>query len=353
MRYIFYGLVFLLTLNACSDEARESLKAVPTAFGKIGGVTVIADQELWDGPVGDTIRYYFSSAYLILPQPESMFDLSNYTVEDLNEAPVRKEMRNYLIVANLNDQSSPTTQLVLEDIGSEKARRAKEDKTYNTVIGKDKWARGQILIYQFGYSDDDLIQNVMRNFPAVAKRFNKEDEERLDATLFVAGENQKLMEEVTAEMGVNMRIPKDFFMAKNDDNVIWIRRESQKYSSNIMMKKMPYTDQSQLTKENIKSITDSLGKYVSSQIDNTFIRVNDVDLPMFVDATTINNNYALAARGIWEMENDFMGGPFISYLIHNPEKNELLFVEGFIYAPGEKKRTYMQYLEYLISTIEF
>lgn len=50
------------------------------------------------------------------------------------------------------------------------------------------------------------------------------------------------------------------------------------------------------------------------------------------------------------MENDYMGGSFISYLIHNPQKNELLFVDGFVYAPGEDKRNWMQYLEYIMNT---
>ncbi len=341
-----------IILSGCT-ELQENLKSVPTAFGRLNGINVIADQQLWDSEIGDTLRYYYESAYLILPQPESIFDLTHYTVEELMQEPTRKEMRHYIILANLADENSPATKLVLEDIGTEKARRAKEDPTYNSMVGRDKWARDQLLIYQFAYSDEALIDNIKRNFTAVAKRVNQADENRIDATLFVDGENRKVMDEIRTDLGVQMRVPKSYFMAVNDEDIVWVRKETQKYSSNIMLKKMPYTDQSQLTREHIKAVTDSLGKYVSSQVPNTYIKINDVDLPMFVDAKTINNNYALEARGIWEMENDFMGGPFISYLIHSPEKNELLFAQGFIYAPGEKKRDYMRYLEYLISTIRF
>jgi hypothetical protein len=48
-----------------------------------------------------------------------------------------------------------------------------------------------------------------------------------------------------------------------------------------------------------------------------------------------------------------MGGAFVSYLIHNPEKEELLFIDGFVYAPGKEKRNFMQQLEFIISTVEF
>ena len=34
------------------------------------------------------------------------------------------------------------------------------DTTYNSNVGKDKWAKGQILIYQMGLSSKDLIKNL-------------------------------------------------------------------------------------------------------------------------------------------------------------------------------------------------
>ena len=99
---------------------------------------------------------------------------------------------------------------------------------------------------------------------------------------------------------------------------------------------------------------DSIGrKYISSTLPDTYMQINDEDLPMLTQATTLNNNYALEARGIWEVINDYMGGAFVSYLIHNPDKNELLFVDGFIHAPGEDKRDFMQYLEYVLRTTKF
>jgi hypothetical protein len=71
-----------------------------------------------------------------------------------------------------------------------------------------------------------------------------------------------------------------------------------------------------------------------------------------VEQVTISGQYALEARGIWEIENDFMGGAFISYLIYNPQKAELLFIDGFLHAPGEEKRNDMQKLEHILRTIK-
>ncbi|MFN7118035.1 MAG: DUF4837 family protein [Saprospiraceae bacterium] len=345
---------FAALLTGCTDAMQQNLRPKPVAYGEINTILVVMDEEMWKGPVGDTLNDYYSSAFIILPQPEPIFDLWHFTPEEYMAQPVRREGSDYLIVANLADATSPATKLVLDAIGEENARRAKEDPNYNTAITREKYAEGQMIIYQFAYSQDALMANIAKNFPAIAKKFRDADKPRFEASIYLDGENRKVADAVQEKLGISMRVPKDYLLASSRDDVLWLRKETGKLSSNIMLKKLPYTAQSQLTKEGLKAVQDSIGrKYVSSQIANTYMRINDIDLPMFVDAKTIDNKYALEARGIWEMENDYMGGPFISYLIHNPEKNELVLALGFVYAPGEDKRNWMQYLEYVLNTVKF
>ncbi len=358
-RKVFYLslLTLVFSLSSCSEEMQQSLQPVPLAFGKLNQVMVLADAQLWEGPVGDTMDYYYAAAYPILPQPEPIFDLQHISPEQLDKEPIRRQLRNFIIVANLNDKDSPTTQLVLKDIGEEKARRAKEDPSYNSIVGKDKWAKGQLLVYQFAWSEDELIENLKNNFPAISKRIHDADAERLEATLFFEGENRKAMDEISNTMDVRLRVPADYYKVPIEaDDLIWMRKETADLSSNLMLRQVDYQDQSQLTKEGIKAIRDSLGrKYISTSLPNvdTYMRINDIDLPMFTSVKTLNNNYTLEARGIWEIVNDYMGGAFVSYLIHNPDKKELLFVDGFVHAPGKEKRDFMQQLEYIMDTVQY
>lgn len=346
--------ITVLLLFGCSEDVKRGLQPVPTAFGKINAIDVIADKEIWEGPVGDTLRFYYSSAYLILPQPEPVFDLRHFTPEVLEGDPILRELRSYLVIANLSDRGSPTTRMVLRDIGEEKARRAKEDPSYNSTVGRDKWARGQLLVYQFGYSEDALIDNLKNNFPAISKKFQEADEKKIEATVYQDGESPTLKKEVQEKMNAEMKVPNDYVLAMSNGDIIWMRKETQELSSNLILSRVDYTDQSQLSKEGIKAIRDQIGKkYISSTLPDTYMKINDVDLPMFTFVKTVHNNYALEARGIWEIVNDFMGGAFISYLIYNPDKKELLFVDGFIHAPGKDKRDYMEYLEHIISTVKY
>lgn len=352
---LFVAILVLFSLTACSEDVQRSMKAVPTAFGNLNEIVVIMDDDMWEGPVGDTLRYYYSSAYPMLPQPEPIFDLRHFTPNDLRKDPLRRELRTYMPVANLNDEDSPTTKMVIKDIGKEKARAARETPAENnSAVGKDKWAKGQLLIYQFAYSHDQLIEVLKENFPSVHKRVNKFDSRKLQAYVFLDGENKRLMEEVKSDIGVKMRIPNDYFMAINDEEIIWMRKETDEISSNLMLKKLPYESKSQLSKDYLITLRDSIGKkYISSTLEDTYMQVNDEDLPVISNPTKVNGYYAIKASGIWEIVNDYMGGAFVSYLIHNPNTNELLFVDGFLHAPGKEKRDFMEHLNYIINTIKF
>lgn len=352
-KFSFYFIALLIMLSGCSEDMQRNLKPVPNAFGSLNQLVIIADKDLWESEVGDTFRFYYSAAYPILPQPEPLFDLKHFTPGDLVNNPMRKELRSYLFLANVGDSNSPTTRLLINDLGEEKIRRAREEAKYNTSVGKDKWAKGQLLIYQFGFSQEELTNNVKKNFPAIAKRIQESERRKIDATVYLDGENLLLREKVKGALGVELKIPKDYYIASDDQEMVWMRKETRELSSNIILSKLKYTSQEQLSKEGIKEIRNEIGKKITSEIPDTYMRINDIDLPMFTNVTTMNNYYAVEARGIWEIVNDYMGGSFISYLIHNPDSNELLFVDGFVHAPGKEKRDFMQQLEHIISTVHF
>ena len=59
-------------------------------------------------------------------------------------------------------------------------------------------------------------------------------------------------------------------------------------------------------------------------------------------------------RGIWEVKNQFMAGPFINHTIaHKNNPEELYILEGFVYSPGTAKRDYIFELEAIFKSIKF
>ena len=120
LKYSLLVFAIGLLFTSCSQEARDQLKATPDAYGPRNQLIVVMDQDLWLSDVGDTVRYYYASAYPILPQPEPIFDLTHFTPEEMLEDPLRRELRNFLYVGDLSDTDSGTTKMLERDLGSEK-----------------------------------------------------------------------------------------------------------------------------------------------------------------------------------------------------------------------------------------
>lgn len=351
--FLGISLLFLSSFFSCSNVDMSQFEARTSAFGEVNHMVVVADQQLWEGAVGDTFRYYFGSAYPILPQPEPVFDIRHWTPGEISAAPVRQKRRTYLILGDLSKEDSPATKMILTDLGSEKGERAKAEKTFNSTMGKNKWAEGQTLVYLFGNTEEELTNNIKAKFSAISRRVNEADLGIVEGTVYASGEGTELSRKIKEQLGVTMRVPGDYILAIQDEKTMWLRKETDFLSSNIFLYKTKYENKAQFTKEGIKAIRDSLGrKFVSTDVENTYMRTNDQDLPMLTKVVTLNNNYAVEARGIWDIVNDFMGGPYISYLIHNPNTNDLLFVDGFVHAPGKKKRDFIQHLEFVFRSIE-
>ena len=74
---------------------------------------------------------------------------------------------------------------------------------------------------------------------------------------------------------------------------------------------------------------------------------NEISTP--VDTSFyIKNKYVKQVQGCWRMENDKMGGPFISYSWLNSEKTKIITAQGYVYAPNFEKSKYLREIEAVI-----
>ena len=74
-------------------------------------------------------------------------------------------------------------------------------------------------------------------------------------------------------------------------------------------------------------------------------------LPVF-KRTFIKNFESLETRGTWEVQGDFMGGPFISYMVKDTINKRTLYIEGFVFSPSQRKRDNIIELEAIIKTLK-
>ena len=351
---IIISLCFL-TLGSCNDEVANQFSPKPSALGRLNEIEIISDDEVWDGATGDSIRYYFGSSYPIMPTPEPIFDMRQFSPRDLAAEPLRKELRTYVVVADLQDDESATTKMIRKDLGEERFMNLKTSKEYSSTIGRDKWARNQLLIYIMGNGKANVHKAIRENFPTIAKKINEHDEAQLMASIYsVRRTNPGLERKVKEMFGIDMVVPGDYRLAVEDkgQKQLWLRRDDKKGAIlNIMMQAEKYGDQSQFDTKNIKNTLNTLSKqYVKTNTIGSIMIINDEDLPVYDYGYEIDGQYTRELRGVWEMTDDFMAGPFVAYAINLKESNTILYIYAFVYGPGISKRNLIQQLDHIVKS---
>jgi hypothetical protein len=127
---------------------------------------------------------------------------------------------------------------------------------------------------------------------------------------------------------------------------------------NIVVYEMPwnsFTNDSTFVKD-IVQMRDSIGKkYIPGpDIPNKITyMVTEKAFAPYVFPAEVAGRKAAEIRGVWEVHNYPMAGPFLTYIINDEKNNRKLVVEGFTFAPSAGKRDYMFELEAILKTLKF
>ncbi len=342
-----------MAYSSCNSS---TMSTNPHSFGALNKILVVCDQDLWDDHIGDTIRYYLGAAYPVLPQPEPMFDLQHVTASKFEGARQLHYMRSILFIGEMTSTNSPTGNLIKKMIGDDNISkmRAKGNQA-NIKVGKNRWANNQRVLFLYADGDNAIIDGIKSKAGAIADVVQEVERSVLDARIYIKGQSGKANELIKNTFNIKIPIPSEYVLAHHDKDkkFVWLRKIDNANDFHIMVYELPYENVEQLSPQGIKSVRDSLGKWYveSGQIEGSHMQVNDIDLRLYDESISLNNQRAMNVRGIWEMSDfkDMMGGAFSSYMILDSNNNKLIFIDGFVYAPGERKRDRMQEIELILT----
>ena len=342
-----------ICLSSCSESQRKGFEIKNMAIGKAGSVLVVAEDYLWEGTLGDTVRGQLAQSFGVLPQEEPTFDIKHVTGEKFKG--FNRELRAIVLLAVLPD-GKETSRAIAELLGPERIQKAKNDPNYTTIMLDDLWSKGQKIFIFFGQNEAQLTEAFSKRQQTVINTINELDKKQLNATNYQSGKNKLLNQKIQEDLGFSITLPGNYELAIYDSlsQAIWVRKETGSTSNNILIHTIPYTDQNQLTRENLIAERDSLGRqFITSAAEDAYMLTDKKNLGIQYKEQEINGNFAIQAQGLWKMHNDFMGGPFSSYLIHDKEGGKLVFVDGFIHAPGKPKRPLIQQIDLIIKSLTF
>lgn len=342
----------ILFLGSCSEEQIKRLEVTPTAYGSVDNVYLVCQEYYWNSVTGDTFRMNFEALYPVTPQPEPILDVRQIDTKQFNK--VMKTHRAIILLVNLEDKEDPVTQLVVNALGEKNVKRAYEDDRYRVAIHRDRWAKEQTVIYWFAPNRQKLYETVARDHKQVINILHEADANLLSKQTYKHGNNNKINKILKDSFGIEMMIPKAFSVAHQDSTALWLRMDGDKVNSNIFVHIINNADYKTLSPDSLKAIRNRLTKeYFSSWKEDSYMEIDDVNLPVFFQEIAFGDTKGLQARGVWRMEKDFMGGSFVTYLFPDRINRRVILIDGFIYAPGQKKRPEMRRLDTIFSTFKF
>ena len=192
---------------------------------------------------------------------------------------------------------------------------------------------------------------VTKNRQVILDFFTKAEMNR-QINLMKKGHSEVVSAKVGSMFGCDVWVPADMERYKQGEDFLWASndRNTSDVSMNFVIYSYPYTDKNTFTKDFFVHKRDSVmkinipgakeGQYMAT--DAKYVDVKNV---------TVRGEYALEARGLWYMENDMMGGPFVSHARVDRPNGRVVVVEAFVYAPEKKKRDLMRQLEASLYTL--
>ncbi len=323
MKKLFILALVALGMVACESKKDPNVRFIPDSNGNINALTVVIENDLWSGPVGDEIRRVFAAAVDGLPQQEPLFSINQMPPVAFSD--FARNSRNVLLVTQENKSA------------------------YD--IKEDVYARPQRVAFIKGSNQQEIIDSISKNAKKIVATFKSNELKEKQRRIAKSLNRDKKLEEV---LGISLRIPSIYEIVKQEKNFFWIEKEIQKGTMNIIAYEMPLNSipKDSTTVDAIIKMRDSIGEsYIPGRLEGAHMITEKAYAPYLYDAI-IDNKPAFETRGMWEVKNDFMAGPFLNYAVEDKINNRLLVVEGFVFAPSISKRDYIFELEAILRSLE-
>ncbi|CAN5297077.1 DUF4837 family protein [soil metagenome] len=348
MTRLLLTLVLGLMMFSCGDTLKTP-NYLPASGGGADEVMVVAEDKLWKNTLEQPVSDLLNREFEVLPQYEPLFKFGYVNYESLRG--LVKQHRNLIIFADLSDQTSRVSQLVTSALGEDYTAKALNNPGFSYAIKRNIWSTPQIVVFIFAAGPQQLVANLGTSGTAVIDAINKHEVEfKYTPGLYSPNYQVKLTNKVKEHLNINLRIPPEYFQALEKPNFLWYRWEPQEASNNLFI----YTEAMPALIDPMRPLylRDSLGKaYVSTKADSAYM-ATDTMLPYVQRYITVNGFEMLETRGLWQMENDFMGGPFINYYILDKANNRAVMLDGFIFSPKGQKKMRIRFMEAIFATFQ-
>ena len=323
---LFIAACIVAAATACDAFRTLSGSPLKTSQGAPYELIVVCEQREWTGETGQALRDALTAPVPYLNQTEPQFDVLRVRAQDFTG--MIADHRNILKVvtdpsldkiaigARYDITAAPQIVLTLQ---------GPDDRTLADYLSRN----GDKLV--------DLLENAERNRDvAFARKFG------------VAG----IEKAVRKHFGVEMAVPKGYILADEQPDFIWARCEYPSASQGFFVYSYPYEGPASLSPEALIAARNKYAARIPGPSDGSYMITADVVDPDYT-VREVDGRTWYELRGFWDVENDFMGGPFVSFSTVDTATGRVFTLDGYVYSPKLHKRNFVRGVEHLLYGVKF
>jgi len=321
-------LLLVALLASCSEESKTQTR--DRSVGSTAEILVVTPtNQQWEGIIGDSLRSYFQRDQYGLPQPEAHNVLAHLNKDAFSDM-FKKHKSIIEVEIDRNVEKAVAT--TAEDVWAVPQR-------YVKITAPDAYSWVELF---------DQQKEIYQQW------FDKVERDRI-LTVFRPTKDESLSEAIAKKFGFTLTVPKGFYIAKTAPGFMWLRKELELSSADIVIYETDYQDTLQFEAKSLLAMRDlMMSQYIPGPSEGSYMGTETgIVPPLVTTAPYYPAGYTKEMRGMWKVHNNFMGGPFVSYTFADTRRGKLVTVEGFYYEPNQLKRNPMLQLESIAYSLKF
>ncbi len=313
------------TAKKATSQKKKNL-LMPNASGLPYEMLVVMDDAQWDRPLGRAVFNVLDSDVPGLPQSERSFRISRVAPDGFN-SNMFKIMRNVIKVDIQNIYTQPKFK-----------------------FARNVYSYPQMIMTLQAPDEESLTEYINNNQQSIIDFFTKAEMNREIENLRERHnpEVSRLAEEI---LDVDIWVPWELNKFKRGKDFLWASTNVGKKDMNLVLYSYPYTDKNTFTLDYFLQKRDSVMKAnIPGGPKGSYMTTNHDYV--YVEDGTVRGKYAQIARGLWRIQGDRMGGPFVSHSRVDEANGRVVVAEAFIYAPESLKRDLLRRMEAALYTLQ-
>lgn len=322
IKQIALSIILSFTLISCVGTG----VVLPSATGSRYEILVVMDESAWKAPAGRAVIALLDQDMEALPQPEPIMSITHARPEVFGD--ILKPSRNILFVEI--------------DARFEQAK---------IIYGTNKWSQPQSVV-RIQAKDEDAMENLIKKSGSKVLDYFLNTERNRYIALSKKNINLKAQKEIQDIFGILIDIPSELTHISKGEDFYWITNDHPGTRKDMVIYSYPYTDKNTFTLDYLIAKRDSVMKtYILGELEGSYMGTELNYYQPKYRAINLNETYCAEVKGLWRMFGGAaMGGPFYSHTRVDEENKRVITVEGFVFAPGTKKRNHIRQLEAAIYT---